>query len=79
MIPVEVRPDVDTSLAANLAGEPWLSRSDSRTSSGHLSALIVVQWLINRSGTANAGGAHFCEGDLLLAVEGGHALMIPRI
>jgi hypothetical protein len=42
---MEIRADIGASLPASLAGKAWLSMSDSRTSSGHPSPLIVVEWL----------------------------------
>jgi hypothetical protein len=41
---MEIWADIGASLAANLAGKHG-SISDSRTSSGHRSPLIDVQWL----------------------------------
>jgi hypothetical protein len=41
LLPMKVRPDV----GASLATRNRISRSDSRTSSGHRSALIAIEWL----------------------------------
>jgi hypothetical protein len=48
------------------------SRSDRRTSSGHLSPLIAAIIRAIDQETANASGAHLGKGDLL-AGEWGHA------
>jgi hypothetical protein len=44
LFPIEIGADIGTSLAAGLADESRLQIGQ-RRSSGHLSALMVVQWL----------------------------------
>ena len=74
---LKIRPNIGAFLAARLTGEQG-SISESRTSSGQRSALILVQWaalviLTVDKHTAEAGIAHLGKGYFLRSAgEGGH-------
>jgi hypothetical protein len=82
LLPVEIRANVSAPLAACLASEPGLQIGQpniigpSVAADGCPMAAVIIGAIDQE--TANAGGAHFSEDDLLLAAKGRHAGMKAR-